>query len=269
MLKIQLKRDDPSDVWGMTIQTDSHISHGHQIVWIADINPNGAAMNAQPPLRTGDIIHTMDGSFTDKIDYSKHLQGSNSIKLTILRQLEEKGEDDTFTSFFARLFPSSSTLTDSPQQPVNEESSRDIETTPLTNKASGVDYDSVTSTSNDVTTPTPVFAPASVSDPAPSSAPPAVPRSAKEAYDASKRERERRLKAASAPTSPTSPDAADDKIVTVTDNRTTEVLVPLQRTKTLKSEPTKAELKKVDHLHCIIFSLYSSLCTIIFSFNTG
>lgn len=284
MLKIQLTREDSSKVWGMSIQTDSHLSHGHQIVWVAGINPNGAAMKAQPPLKVGDIIHKMDDLFTDQIDYTKHLQGNDNIEITVLRQLEEKAEEDSFGSFFARLFPST---TESSHQLTNN-----TETTPLTKKDTYDGYSSVSSPSTTMTAAsvslstsasvdksgnsaneeyekskrerelrlagkasskdlTPTIAPTAVF--VPTSAPTATTKSAMDEYEESKRERERRvkMKSVSAPVSPdtnTGNGSGNDgksETLEVTEDRTTEVLVPSQRKKALESSPRKASLKKV------------------------
>ena len=190
---MQLNREDPSEVWGITLQKDTHISHGHQIIWIAGVNPTGVAMKAQPTLKIGDIIHKMDEFYTDQIDYSKYLQDRNVIELTIIRQLEEKSEDDTFTSFFAKLFPSA---TDLSYQSVNRMNSTDAESTPLATKGVYSSYGGMSSVTTTMKTPSsPLVTAAAASDNV---------KNANEEYERSKRERERRLqKASSSASTPT------------------------------------------------------------------
>lgn len=83
-------------------------------------------------------------------------------------------------------------------------------------------------------------------------------------YEESKRERERRLKmkllntTATPDKNPTtdSTNNGRNETITVIENRTTEVLIPSQRTKALETEPTKAELKKVRFQFCVQLSNY-------------
>merc|ERR1711871_797463 len=120
--------------WGLTLQTDAHVSHGRKIVWIADIKDDGAAAKARPSLQVGDIIFKIDDSFADSIDYTACMQESTKVTFTVHRRKEQKMDGDSFNSFFANIFPTgdvdsktSDTTRNVPEKGANPATTHDVQ----------------------------------------------------------------------------------------------------------------------------------------------